>query len=98
MTPEDMARAAQIRRDDVQDVLRAVAAQTGVSVEAIVGPRRITRYVLARQLAMFICYREGASVSAIARGMQRDRATVSKGIRREAMARGMRLDVIDAEA
>lgn len=90
MTPDDIRRArsiAQSKTRRVWQIVAEVAKATGVSGRAILGPRRDAKTVQARQLAMFIAYRDGMTQEAIGRAMGRDHTTVSAAISREAKRR-----------
>lgn len=59
-------------------LLKIVARARGVSVEQILHATRLAPIVLARHIAMYLLHVElGRSMSAVARLMRRDRATVS---------------------
>jgi chromosomal replication initiator protein len=63
-------------------VTRLVAAETGVSVEAIRSISRRTHHVRARQIVMFVLRNQwGASLPKIGRFLGRDHTTVLHGVR-----------------
>lgn len=91
MTPQDLARAAEIvnvtRPGFVRQAIRDVSAATGVSVDDLLGRGRRRKITQARQLAMFIAREKGAAYSAIARVFGRDHTTIIHGVRAEAARR-----------
>ena len=91
MTPQDLARAAEIanpaRPGSVRQAIQDVSAATGVSVEDLLGRGRRREITQARQLAMFIAREKGAAYSVIARVFGRDHTTIIHGVRAEAARR-----------
>lgn len=89
MTPQDLARAAEIRhplRPCRQSVID-VSGATGISVAEIMGRSQTRHIAQARQLAYFVAHEAGASCAQIGRFFDRDSSTVSQGIRAEASRR-----------
>lgn len=61
----------------------AVAAETGVPAEAILGRRRYAPIVKARHRLFVTLWREGHSIAEVARMLQMNHATVIAGLRLE---------------
>lgn len=91
MTPEDIQRCRQIALRTVgriNAIVHAVAAETEVPVRDILGQTRVTRATHARQMVMYIARREGFSLSAIGRVLNRDHSSVAHGVKMEKARRG----------
>ena len=93
MTPQDLARAADIanaaRPGSVRQAIRDAAAATGVSVDDLLGRSRLRGITQARHLAMFMARETGAKYQVIARVFGRDHTTIIHGVRAEAARRAV---------
>jgi hypothetical protein len=93
LSPDDIRRCRMIAERElgiVRQIASAVAEQTDVPFKAIMGVRRDTRTVQARQLVMYIARRQGLSLARIGYAMCRDHTTILHGIRAEEKRRGER--------
>jgi chromosomal replication initiation ATPase DnaA len=91
LLPEDIARCERIRSPEagILEVVYAVADQTGVSINEILGDRRWANVVAARHLVYFIADREGYTLAAIGRAVGgRDHTTIIHGINAKKRRRG----------
>lgn len=89
MTPQDLARAADICNEPgrVRQAIRDAASATGISTADILGRSRLRTIVHARQLAMHMAHEAGAPCTQIARVFKRDHSTIIHGVRAEAARR-----------
>lgn len=92
MTPEDVARAAEIRTRchpaRITEIIAEVAEATGWEPQEITGARVFPGLVQARDLACFIARREGFSWTQIGNVMRRDHTTIITAVQREQRRRG----------
>ncbi|MGP3699207.1 helix-turn-helix domain-containing protein [Rhodobacter sp. NSM] len=92
MTPEDAARAAEIRQRchpvRITEIIEEVANATGWDPQEITGARLFPGLVQARDLAAFIARREGFSLTQIGNVLRRDHTTIVEALRREQRRRG----------
>lgn len=65
----------------MDEMAAEVAAATGVTVEALRGPRRIAEVAQPRQALMHRAHAAGRGLSQIGRWLRRDHTTVLHGIR-----------------
>lgn len=68
------------RPQPVRDIVRAVAAEYGVSAVDILGPSRERVVSIPRQEAMRRAYEDGLTLAEIGRALGRDHTTVMHGI------------------
>lgn len=91
ISPEDLRRAVVLSRDAISprydEVVRSVAAASGISIATIKGHRRTPTAAAARHLVWGILYREGYSYSQIARASTRDHTSIMHGVRRDEQRR-----------
>lgn len=71
-----------ITRQQVLTLATAVMAETGVSVDAMLGRSRVARVSDARQRLWAALWRAGWSIGEIGRTLDRDHTTVMAGLRR----------------
>ena len=91
LSPEDLlhCRAINMRHNDrVKEIALAVSAETSIPLSAIYGPRKLREIVAARNLVMYLAYRDGLSQQVIAIALNRDHTTVGHGIKAERKRRG----------
>lgn len=68
--------------EKMSDIAKRVAIQHGVTVADLKGGKRTWDCVFPRHEAMFLCRKEGNSLTKIGRFFNRDHTTVLNGIRR----------------
>lgn len=87
MTGEDLRRAREIlnmkERKSIAQIVHEVAESCGLTWEQIVRNARHRDVVQARQMAMYIAYREGFSTPQIGAVLNRDHTTILHGIKKE---------------
>ncbi|AZB65023.1 chromosomal replication initiator DnaA [Cereibacter sphaeroides] len=92
MTPEDAARAAEIRARGyparITEIIAEVAEATGWEPQEITGARVFPGLVQARDLACFIARREGFSLTQIGNVLRRDHSSIKTALQREQRRRG----------
>ncbi|SNT17172.1 dnaA protein helix-turn-helix [[Luteovulum] sphaeroides subsp. megalophilum] len=92
MTPEDVARAAEIRTRchpaRITEIIAEVAAATRWEPQEITGARVFPGLVQARDLACFIARREGFSLTRIGTVLRRDHSSIRSALQREQRRRG----------
>lgn len=68
--------------DEIIAIMEEVADEAGVSIAALRGDSRKSRYVWPRHVAMWRAHREGFALARICRAFQRDHSSVMSGVRR----------------
>lgn len=68
-------------------IAATVASMSGLKVADIKGSCRRAELVLARDVVCYVAHREGISLSAIGRALNRDHSTIATAVRREAARR-----------
>lgn len=79
---------AQSWATEIDEVVAAVARETGISKAAIYSKKRGEMVDRARQIAMFVARRQEIPEVAIARAFGRERSTVNHNVNLEAKRRG----------
>lgn len=90
LTTDDLSQcgAIRFRRNAVlEEILREVAAATGIPGHEICGRGRTAPVARARQIAYFVAAQKGVTQTRIGEFFNRDHTTVGHGIRVEAARR-----------
>ena len=73
----------EVPSSPINDVIKAVCDESGVTRNELLGPSRMATFVLARHVAMWLCSVKGiSSLSEIGRVFNRDHTSVLHGVRR----------------
>ncbi len=87
---EDIKRCRALALDEIKKVrviMRQVAEESGVTIEAMKSDAHTAKVTGARQIVAFVAMREGASDATIGIAMNKNRSTIVKAARREAALR-----------
>lgn len=91
LSADDVERAMSLANGDaarIRDIVREVAALSGIPASSILSDERRRQVVLARDLVAHAAYNRGFSFSAIGRALGRDHTSIMAAVRREGERRG----------